>query len=53
MSFEIDNDGELCVIYIMFVMANSTIVIEYEEPAPVGYPGQFHGVMTLEQAMRG
>lgn len=52
-SFEIDNDGELCVIYIMFVMANSTIVIEYEEPAPVGYPGQFHGVMTLEQAMRG
>ena len=23
------------------------------EPAPVGYPGQFASVMTLEQAMRG
>jgi hypothetical protein len=22
-------------------------------PAPVGYPGQFCGVMTLEQTMRG
>ena len=29
-SFEIDNDGELFVICIMLVMANSTIVIEYE-----------------------
>jgi hypothetical protein len=30
-SFEVDNDGELFVICIMFAMANSTIVIEYEK----------------------
>jgi hypothetical protein len=23
------------------------------QPDPVGYPGQFHGVVILEQAMRG
>jgi hypothetical protein len=29
-SFEVDNDGELFVTCVMFVMANFTIVIEYE-----------------------
>jgi hypothetical protein len=35
-SFEVDNSGELLAICIMLVIANSTIVIEYEKPEDNG-----------------
>jgi hypothetical protein len=51
-SFEVDNDGELFVICIMFVQANSTIVIEYEMPDDNG-AGQIGDTPSPEYFMPG